>query len=264
MRWISGIATAVVVIVVVLYLPKEGIQGIVVLLSMLGLKEYYTLTQGPEFNFIKGVGIFMGGSLTFTLIFFRNHPDAVIAVFLGILFLSFLVHLGAKSPVDERFKKMVFFYFGILYTAILFSAWGWVREAPNWRFWVFLMLASTFLADVGGYIFGRRFGKTKLAPILSPGKTVEGFLGGVLLSWIGAIIVRFLFFPSFSLFSLTLISLMIALVGPLGDLSESLIKRGMHAKDSGNLIPGHGGLLDRVDALLFTGPVVYYFSKYFS
>lgn len=264
LRWISGIIVALLVIFLLLSVSALGVQITVVCLSMVGLWEYFTLTQKGVPDSVKGIGLVVGGVATTLLVFWAREPDHFLTIFSGILVVTFLIHMKAGGDFALKIRNMVFFYFGIMYISLLFSYWGWMRDLDQWRFWVFLMLGCTFAADVGGYLAGHQFGRIKLAPLLSPGKTVEGLLGGLVFSVAAGFLVRFLFRPDFPIDQLATVCALIALVGPLGDLSESLIKRGVNAKDSGNLIPGHGGLLDRVDALLFTGPVVYYFAKYFS
>ncbi|MBI4411856.1 MAG: phosphatidate cytidylyltransferase [Deltaproteobacteria bacterium] len=263
-RWFSGIIVAILVILLLLYVPKEGVQGIVVLLSLYGLWEYFSITQHEEPLWIKVAGLALGGVMTALLVFWAKGADQFLALFAFSLMATLVLHFFGTADFVVRFRHTVFFYFGIMYTSVLFSFWGKVRGLEEWRFWVFLWLSGTFFSDIGGYIFGHWLGRHKLAPNLSPGKTIEGLIGGVLFTVVAGFSVRFLFFPSYPAGLLVTICVLMALVGPLGDLSESLIKRGFSVKDSGKLIPGHGGLLDRVDALLFTGPVVYYFAKYFS
>ncbi len=264
LRWISGVVIAIIVVLLLFFAPEVGVQGTVVVLSMLGLWEYFNLTQQGVSALTRGLGILIGGGSTFLLIFWAHTPDHFLTIFASILILTFLIHFKGSADFEERFRKMVFFYFGIMYTSLLFSYWGWMRSLPQWHFWVFIMLGSTVAADVGGYVVGKNFGKHRLAPLLSPGKTLEGLIGGFIFATGAAFIVRTLFRPDFPVLHLLSVSSAISLLGPVGDLSESLIKRGVHVKDSGNLIPGHGGLLDRVDALLFTGPLVYFLAKFYS
>ncbi|MDO8519049.1 MAG: phosphatidate cytidylyltransferase [Deltaproteobacteria bacterium] len=264
MRWITGIFGGAGVIFVFLFCPKEWVQFGIVILSMLGLWEYFNLTQKGVSLFIRVTGVLFCGAGSFTLIFVAITPDHFLTLFAGLIILTFVLHMRGTEDWPARIKSMALFYFGIMYLSLLFSYWGWILNLENWKFWIFLLLGGTFLSDTGGYLFGRWFGKHKLAPHLSPGKTIEGVLGGWFVALIAAFAVRNIFWPDYPSTPLLVIGTLIAFIGPLGDLSESMIKRGVNVKDSGNLIPGHGGLLDRVDALLFTGPVVYYFAKYFS
>ncbi|MBI2339744.1 MAG: phosphatidate cytidylyltransferase [Deltaproteobacteria bacterium] len=263
-QWVSGILVAIAVILLLLYAPKEGVQGVVVVLSLAGLWEYFNITNGGEPLWIKACGLALGGGMTALLIFWAGSSDRFPALFAAALMATLVLHFFGSADFMVRFRHAAFFYFGVMYVSVLFSFWGKMRGLPEWRFWFFLMLAGTVLSDVGGYVVGRWIGRHKLAPRISPGKTIEGLIGGVVFTVSAGFVVRFLFLPDFSTAPLVIVCIAIAVIGPLGDLSESLIKRGFGVKDSGRLIPGHGGLLDRVDALLFTGPVVYYFAKYFS
>jgi phosphatidate cytidylyltransferase len=130
--------------------------------------------------------------------------------------------------------------------------------------WIYYTCAITWLQDTSAYFVGRRFGRHKLAPILSPKKTWEGAAGGMLGAILtGAVCVLLLGLP-ITLLQGALLGLVGGIVGPLGDLSESLIKRQVGLKDASNLIPGHGGILDRADSLLFTVPILYYLIRLFA
>ena len=129
---------------------------------------------------------------------------------------------------------------------------------PRGAAWLFLVLAITWIQDSAAYFVGRACGRHLMAPILSPKKTWEGFVGGMVASILTALVAVPLLGLPISLLAAGLIGAAAGIAGPIGDLGESLVKRQMGVKDSGNLIPGHGGILDRMDSLLFTGPVVYY------
>ncbi|MFV9507011.1 MAG: phosphatidate cytidylyltransferase [Oscillochloridaceae bacterium umkhey_bin13] len=131
-------------------------------------------------------------------------------------------------------------------------------QIPPGAAWLFLVLAITWIQDSAAFFAGRAFGKHKMAPILSPKKTWEGFAGGFIASILTALVADLLLGLPLSYLGAALIGAVAGIAGPLGDLGESLIKRQLGVKDSGNLIPGHGGILDRMDSLLFVGPVVYY------
>jgi phosphatidate cytidylyltransferase len=124
--------------------------------------------------------------------------------------------------------------------------------------WVTLSIAVTFVCDTGAYFAGRSLGRHKLAPAISPGKTVEGGVGGLVASLGFTFLARATFFPALTVRDCILVGLAAGILGPIGDLTESLLKRSAGVKDSGNLIPGHGGMLDRIDAVLFVGAYVYW------
>jgi phosphatidate cytidylyltransferase len=124
--------------------------------------------------------------------------------------------------------------------------------------WIYLVLAITWIQDTAAYFVGKNMGRHKMAPLLSPKKTWEGAVGGLIGSVLAGVLCVLLLGLPISLVEGGLLGLVGGVVGPLGDLSESMIKRQVGLKDAGNLIPGHGGILDRTDSLLFTGSVLYY------
>lgn len=137
-----------------------------------------------------------------------------------------------------------------------------LRDLPNGLVWFLILLTATWVSDTFAYFVGKSFGKHKLAPRLSPKKTVEGALGGIA----GAALVGFvstLVFSGLNTWAVMLLGAFIGIASLLGDLVESALKRQAKVKDSGRIIPGHGGVLDRFDSLLFTGPLVYYVVKMF-
>jgi phosphatidate cytidylyltransferase len=129
---------------------------------------------------------------------------------------------------------------------------------PPGAAWVMLVLAITWIQDSAAYFVGRSLGRTKMAPILSPKKSWEGFAGGLVASVLTALVAVPILGLPVGYLAAAMIGLVAGVAGPVGDLGESLIKRQVGVKDSGDLIPGHGGILDRMDSLLFTAPVVYF------
>ena len=136
-----------------------------------------------------------------------------------------------------------------------------IARLPQGRMWVFFILAVIFAGDTGSFYFGRLFGKHKLTQI-SPGKTWEGAIGGLIANVVSAGIFGYLFFPSLSVISIMLLAMVIGISGQIGDLAESMLKRMSNIKDSGKILPGHGGILDRIDGLLFAIPVLFIYLSY--
>jgi phosphatidate cytidylyltransferase len=122
---------------------------------------------------------------------------------------------------------------------------------------VFFLLVVVWAGDAGAYYVGKNFGKTKLSPVISPKKTVEGGIGGVLSSILAAVIIHYTFFPQFPILHAVIAGAILSMAGVVGDLAESMWKRSAAVKDSGTLIPGHGGFLDRFDSIFFTAPILY-------
>jgi phosphatidate cytidylyltransferase len=133
------------------------------------------------------------------------------------------------------------------------------RALDGGEFLVFFVVLVTWAGDTGAYYVGMSLGRHQLAPVISPNKTVEGLMGGLLLALAMAVVASLWFLPSLTLADCLATGLLLAGAGLLGDLVESALKRSAGVKDSGMLIPGHGGMLDRLDSLLFTAPIFYYY-----
>ena len=172
-----------------------------------------------------------------------------------------LINLLVRQPKEQAFNSWAWTMAGILYTGWLLSYLVALRGGPDGRNWVLLALFTTFASDTAAFFVGRTWGRRQLEPSISPAKTWEGAIAGV----IGAIIITCLFTLQTPLkINLTywqaiILGLLVSIFGQLGDLVESLFKRNMGVKDSGRLIPGHGGLLDRMDSVVFAGVLVYYY-----
>jgi phosphatidate cytidylyltransferase len=126
----------------------------------------------------------------------------------------------------------------------------------GWKL-IFFLLLVVWLGDSGAYYFGKALGKHKLSPVISPKKTVEGMIGGMGVSIVTAIVIHFTFFPSFPLHHAIIAGVILSFAGVVGDLTESMWKRSAAVKDSGSILPGHGGFLDRFDSIFFTAPILY-------
>lgn len=262
MRWITGIPLAVLVILMLLFAPPLVPKVVVMLLAVIGVWEFLTiaLASSVEGETVANWERMFGAPLVALgvgiLVFIES--SLIESLFIFVLFvLSFLMQLQNDLPMPERIRRAAFFFFGVFYCVFFFSYVARLLDLQQSHFWLFLLLAGTFAADTGAYLVGRQWGKHKLAPQISPGKTVEGLFGGILGSVLAAWVVKLIFWPDFSPILVSLLGVGIALIGLLGDLSESLLKRGFGVKDSGRILPGHGGILDRVDALLFNAPWLY-------
>jgi phosphatidate cytidylyltransferase len=195
----------------------------------------------------------------------RAHPGAV-PLALAVAAMALLVlNLFRAGPIEGAPQRVAGSALAWLYCGVLIGSVVWLRLRHGFV-WVILTFVTTWLNDTLAYFAGRFFGKHPLYPRVSPKKTWEGFAGGVLGSVLGALLVKAVFLalpqPEGEAFALSWagcvgVGLGASVLGPLGDLSESMLKRAAGVKDSGRLIPGHGGLLDRIDALLFVAPWVY-------
>jgi len=149
---------------------------------------------------------------------------------------------------------------GVLYIGWLGSHLVLLRQLDNGQDWVYLTVFATFANDTSAYFVGRAIGRTKLIPRISPGKTVEGSLGGILFGALGLVLLNWALGLRVDAWPLIPLAVLVPVAAQLGDLAESLVKRGAGVKDAGAVLPGHGGLLDRLDSVLFVVPVVYYYA----
>ena len=187
----------------------------------------------------------------------------VTPILIGGLFVLFMTGLFAVPDNDLGMKWAAYSTFGLMYLPFLLSTFVQVRAVEETGLlWLFLTLVLTWSADSGAYFAGRAFGKNKLFERVSPKKTIEGVVGGVVLSTVVAVFYCATWLPEVPLFSSVLIGVVWALLSVVGDLVESMMKRAFGVKDSGNIMPGHGGVIDRLDSLLFTFPATWLFIQY--
>lgn len=238
-----------------------------------GLFEFFTLTKKLELKADASIA-YLGAAAFFVAFLFdapRNAPDLLILTVALFLILT-LITQTFRFQVD--FSKMLtgigVTVLGVLYVAFLGGFIISMRVGFTETVVPHLstkLLAFFFIvvmgADVGGYYVGKNLGKRKLIPKVSPNKTWEGVFGGLVLSAGFAAISTATFFPELPYqFSIPL-ALAMCIIGLFGDLAESAMKRGSKTKDAANILPGHGGLLDRLDSLLFNAPILYYFARFF-
>lgn len=184
---------------------------------------------------------------------------ALILNFMGAAVLS-LGRYKTDPGILEDVKKQVQ---GVVYISLSLAMIVLIRNAPHGVAWVFLLLFVVFAGDVGAFYTGKFFGRHKLNPSVSPGKTIEGSIGGMMLCIaVGYVFVR-LFLPHLNHWSIFVLFVLMNIIAQVGDLFESELKRAADIKDSGNILPGHGGILDRIDALLFAAPLAYFFKLLF-
>ena len=161
--------------------------------------------------------------------------------------------------VDQSSASVfVLLVLGLLFVGICSTFVPLLATLEDGFLWLGLLTTITIASDTGAYYTGSNFGKHKLSPSISPGKTVEGLLGGVVCSMLFSWIYKVLFLPNQVTVKIVILAAIICLVGVCGDLTESIVKRANNTKDSGNILPGHGGILDRIDSILAAAPALFY------
>ena len=206
---------------------------------------------------------------TIGIIFATSTGDPFIttlAYFLTVIFILISAIIRYRGKEQTAAVDLAIELAALLFITFLGSYLIKIRILPNGLFWIIISVIPTGIGDVGAYLVGSLIGKTKIAPAISPNKSVEGFIGGVVVaSFIGYGIgyVANQFVPEITITASTIIGCINGLLSPLGDLSKSIIKRQFNQKNTSNLIPGHGGLLDRLDTSLWAGPIAFYIITYF-
>ena len=232
---------------------------LILVISLLGLKEYFFLMNSGGWEPVKLAGyLFLPLAL---LAVYKDNLNLVILlwVFFFISFALFPVFFYTKV----RYWETALSFWGVVYTGGLFSFLIAIRLLPRGFLLTIFLLDMIWSADIFAYFIGKTWGKNPLAPGISPKKTVEGAIGGLFASSSAGVLLS-VFFPLqfLNYFYGSLLGLLVGLAGTLGDLNQSALKRSVNVKDAGDLLPGHGGILDRFDSLLFAAPLFYFLVRY--
>jgi phosphatidate cytidylyltransferase len=262
-RWLTAL---ILLPFLLLVLFKGGYLGFVLLImviSALGQWEFLGLFQPEAHGAQRFKSIILG---TMLLISFTTaqraptlcNPSAPLFILVLVLFILLLFYLLSYGHVPDLGRDLMVNTLGLLYLPLLMGHFIWLRYLPQGELWVLWLLAVMFTGDTLAFYTGQLVGGPKLYPAVSPGKTWSGTMGGVAASLAVGVLLGLYLFPKVSLLGLIWLSLILGVVGLLGDLFESMIKRQAHVKDASQLLPGHGGMLDRLDSLLFAAPAVVY------
>ncbi len=228
--------------------------------TLAGTYEFYHMANFDRREPLLYLGLLL--ALAFVLSPHYRSPDILPIVITATMLIS-LICLLCRPSREEAFHNWAWTIVGALYVGWMLSYWLSLRGLEDGRNWVCLAMLTTFANDTGAFFIGRAMGKHRLAPAISASKTWEGALGGLICAILGAMVIATvlnLISPfTFRYWQIILLGFLVGLFAQLGDLVESLLKRNMGVKESGNLLPGHGGILDRFDSLIFVGAVVYYY-----
>jgi phosphatidate cytidylyltransferase len=253
-------AVGVPLVILAIWFGDPWFSLLIAAAALAGTYEFYHMANFDR----REPLIYLGLLWTLALVLSPHYrsPDILPIVITATMLVSLICLL--RRPSRERvFHNWAWTIVGALYVGWMLSYWLSLRGLEDGRNWVYLAMLTTFANDTGAFFIGRAMGKHRLAPAISPTKTWEGAIGGLISAILGAIVIAMvlnLISPfAFEYWQIILLGFLVGVFAQLGDLVESLLKRNMGVKESGNLLPGHGGILDRFDSLIFVGAVVYYY-----
>ena len=250
-RVLSGLI--MVPLLVILYLGGYVLLAACLLIGIMGVKEFYNGFKAMDIK--PNFGIAVAAALALYLInILSDNPQWYMLWFFGVVLVSLLYLFNIENRKLEDAMATIT---GIVYV-VFFSFHVTLVEQTEYGILIWLVVLTAFGTDIMAYFSGYLFGKHKLCPKISPKKTIEGSIGGILGSVVLSGLFGYFFAPEVLVHCL-IIGALGGVVSQFGDLTASIFKRKMGIKDYGNLIPGHGGILDRFDSVLFTGPMVYYY-----
>lgn len=245
------------------YAPPFAFFLLVAAAALLALGEFYRLHFRDDSR--RGamlIGLASAAAWLIALQWPGLVSDRTVVLAILVAALAYQVGAGVARSARGLHQSLVdsaVLLFGVVYVGLTMGYLLLTRALPGGEFLVFFVFLVTWAGDTGAYYAGTRLGRRRLAPMISPNKTVEGLIGGLVLGILGALLGRAWFLPSLSIADCLAIGFLLTAAGVLGDLSESVLKRGAGVKDSGALIPAHGGMLDRLDSMLFAAPAFYYY-----
>jgi len=270
-RFISAVVSLALFIPVIVYLGKYAVIGFSILLMLFCAYEVYSL-YFDKYKEFKIVLTIISVLIFLVRIFYVSSELSLISIAVFFISLYFLLrarkfesifYTNNKTSISKYFIYFVISFFIIIYFSIFISYIPLIRSLEYGNHLIFLHIFMVWSGDTGAFLVGSKFGNTKLYKIISPGKSVEGAIGGLVFSFVFVLIYKLIFIPSLSILDCVNIGVIIGLIAQLGDLFESFIKRSANVKDSGSFLPGHGGVFDRFDGVIFSAPFFYYYIKLF-
>ena len=259
-RVLSAVVFIPAFVLMVAYAPQWVFFAFIILLGGIGQWELYRMFQRQGIQVYSVIGMIAGALV---MLSFARPEVAPLALFLAILGLLAWAVWSAMARGPE-WGPMALTLFGLFYVSWLLGHALGLRALPHGVEWIFFLVWVTWVGESAAYLLGSWIGRVPLAPRLSPSKTVEGALAQLLFSVLAALVARYWFFPALQPREAVGVGLALGVIGQVGDLTESLLKRSTKVKDTGGIIPGHGGLLDRLDSLLFNTPALFYYARLFT
>ncbi len=262
-RLITSVVAVPILLWLLLAAPKEGFLLLTFVATAVSALELGSMVS-PESRWLRAyialasLAVFgvmrLALGPSFALVSIDLDERVLTSVLLALPIVGLLVGLAQPAPVKEGNRRSAWLVAGPLYIGSCAAALALIHAGSQGGEWVILAMQLAWLSDTGGYFAGRAFGRHKLYPAVSPNKTIEGSIGGALTATAGTLVMHFVFLgDALPVWHAIALGIFGSLLGQAGDLVVSLMKRSSGVKDTGKIVPGHGGLLDRIDALLFTG-----------
>jgi len=261
-RVLTSIVLVPVLFIVVWLLPPVYFAGLALVAAAIGQHELYTMVRSRGIKPLAFIGIALGALIILNA--YRPLPPYHGGPYFWItlcVLAALTARLFARRPVEGAFEDIAVTLFGVLYVALLFSFQVAIQSGSFGKKWLVFLYLVIWASDTGAYYVGTAFGKHRLYEKISPKKSIEGLVGGTLASLLVAVLCKVWLVPALGWFEAGVLGAVLALAGTLGDLAESLLKRSAGVKDSGTVIPGHGGILDRMDSMLFAAPLLYFYLR---
>jgi phosphatidate cytidylyltransferase len=257
-RVLSTVVLVPIFVWILLGGPAWVFALVIVGVSMLANWEFTRMFQRAGVPVLREAGLLWGGLVTLAFVRSDRAGAAFAVVVLGLLAAS--LDRGSAGP--ERWQRVAVTLLGVCYVNWLLGHAISLRALPDGVHWILLLVWVTWIGETAAYLVGSLAGRHKLAPGISPGKTVEGAVAQLVASVLAALAAGGWLFPGLHVRDALAVGILLGVLGQLGDLVESALKRSVGVKDAGNVIPGHGGMLDRIDGLLFNVPVLFYYVTY--
>jgi len=258
----TALVLLLLVFSIIQFLPHLAFFLILQVIILASLFEFYNLFRLKKFFPQKVLGILL--ALIISVSFYYTKFSFELALFLCLLLtgLFYIISYNTLEKLVTFPSSVSLTVFGPLYLSFTLNYFYPLREEKG-PFYIYFLFAVIFLGDTGAYFFGKLWGRRKMVPMASPRKTWEGSFGGILFAILGALLARQILLRSVPLWKAILSGILVHAVAQLSDPLESLFKRAVGVKDSSNILPGHGGVLDRIDSLILGTPFFYYLIKFF-
>ena len=264
-RLLTAVAVVPLLLAAIFWSNPIGVFVVVIVSTGLGLREWVNMTMPSAPVAERGFGVLLGLVLSTQIYFCTTDGLGLALTLAGMTIASSIYILFRYGAIETVAARLAALLAGLLYVSVLLVFVALLKKLPDGGMWVLLTLTLVWFSDTGAYFAGRFIGPSfprKLYEAMSPKKTLVGAFGGLGGSFVATIVAKLFYLPGLTWVDVVALTIPANLLGQVGDLCESMIKRSVGVKDSGALLPGHGGMLDRIDALLFAAPFIYAYGRY--